>query len=112
MILSQDVALTGLRSGLAGESEGSGRTWSGPGGARPPGDGYRTNASAADTLVGRGAELAAVVDAVSAAGRGTGRVLTIEGPAGMGKPAVLSRVHNAVDAAGGHAARSRRCAPG
>ena len=52
-------------------------------------------------VVGRGAELDALVAAVDEGRLGTGRLLVIEGAAGMGKSTLLGRLENSVKAIGG-----------
>jgi len=52
---------------------------------------------AADSLVERDAELAALAAAVADAGRGEGRLVVVEGPAGIGKTRLLRSVRAAGD---------------
>jgi DNA-binding SARP family transcriptional activator len=55
----------------------------------------------AEAMVGRSAELNAVVAAVDSANDGSGRLLVLEGPAGMGKSTILRRLENSVRAVSG-----------
>lgn len=86
MILRQDAALEAVRV-PAGTEQSFQRAMT-----TPP----------EDPFVGRRAELDVIVDTVALATSGAkGRLLVFEGPAGMGKSALLSRLESAVAAAQG-----------
>ena len=67
---------------------------------------------APEAVLGRAAELDAIVSAVDTARQGTGRMLVIEGPPGMGKSTILRRLENSVRAIGGVVLRASGVATG
>jgi hypothetical protein len=88
LILRQDRSLNGLTAPPSPSSPGS--------------VGPAPNESVVpDAVLGRAGELDAIVAAVDAARHGTGRLLVVEGPAGMGKSTVLGRLESTMRAIGG-----------
>ncbi len=84
----------GLAHPLAAASDGRGM-------GTPAAHGSASDRRPEDAVVGRVAELDAVVAAVTSAKGGSGRLLVVDGPAGMGKSTILRRLENSVHAVGG-----------